>query len=92
MPHQSGLRRCVVFTPGSRPVRMKGPVPMAFSAENDSSRLPMSCGRVALFFSHHLRLMMNMFATMLGSTGLGASETNSTVRSSMARALPTSNA
>ncbi len=79
VPHQSGLRLCVVFTPGSRETRMKGPVPLELSAEKVSSRLVMSCGFMDLFFPHHALLMMKMFETIAGSTGFGAVVTNSTV-------------
>ncbi len=52
---------------------------MAFLAAKVSSLAVMSWAFVALFFSHHLRLMMKMLATVLVSTGFGLDVVNSTV-------------
>ena len=77
-----------VFTSGSRVLRMYAPVPLACRAVIISSLFLKSSGFVALFFSDHDFDMMKIVTMCSSSIGLGASVTNSTVRSSILRGLP----
>ena len=54
----AGLTTSSVRTPGWRERSMNGPVPLALSVAAFSLPLRTSTGPVALFFSHHARLMM----------------------------------
>ena len=59
LPHHAGLGRNTVFTPGSWLATMKGPVPLALSANGLSNPAVAGCALAAPLASDHALETMN---------------------------------
>ena len=75
MPHQLGLRLKTVLTPGSWLVTMKGPVPLAFSANGLSEVAEAGWAWTAPFASAHVLEKMYQVSHSQCRIGLGEART-----------------
>src|SRR4029079_3741593 len=79
LPHQLGLGLNTVFTPGSWLTMMKGPVPLALSANGLSEVAFADCACAPPFASHHFLESMYQVSHSAFRMGLGEVSTKSTV-------------
>src|SRR5262249_57192111 len=79
LPHQFGFGLNRVFTPGSWLTMMKGPVPLALSANGLSDVADAACACVAALASAHFLDIMYQVSHSACRMGLGEASTKSTV-------------
>src|SRR5262249_29045226 len=79
LPHQLGFGLNTVFTPGSWLTMMKGPVPLALSANGLNDVADAACACVAPLASAHFLDIMYQVSHSACRMGLGEASTKSTV-------------